>query len=126
MPNITIALSLILILLGLVGYFGSSAADPSVTALIPSVFGLVLLGLGAAALRSSWRKHAMHAVAAVALLGALAASGRGVASLAKLAGNGDVNMVAVSAILLMATVCWLLVGLCVASFVAARRRQAAK
>jgi len=125
MAKITIVLATILTLLGLVGYFGSSAGDPSITALIPAAFGVLLLGCGFAALRASWRKHAMHAVASISLLGALAASGRGLMSLAKLAANGDVNTAALASILLMAVICWVLVALCIVSFVAARRRQAA-
>jgi len=125
MAKITMALATILTLLGLGGYFGSSAANPSVTALIPAAFGVLLLTGGFAALRPSWRKHAMHAVASISLLGALAASGRGLMSLAKLAANGDVNTAALASILLMAVICWALLALCVVSFVAARRRQAA-
>lgn len=125
MAKITIAFSSILILLGLASYFGASAANPSVTALIPTAFGVALLGCGLAALRPSWRKHAMHAAVSISLLGALAASGRGLSSLAKLAADGDVNTAALAAILLMAVICWGLVAMCIASFIAARRRQAA-
>lgn len=125
MAKITIGLSGLLTLLGLAGYFGSSTAVPSITALIPSAFGVVLLACGLAALRPAWRMHAMHAVAAIALLGALAATGRGLSALAKLATNADVNPAALTAIVLMAVICWILVIACVASFIAARRRQAA-
>lgn len=124
MAKITMAFSVFLTLLGLASYFGASTANPSVTALIPAAFGIVLFGCGLAALQPTWRKHAMHAVAAIALLGALAASGRGLSSLAKLAANEDVNRAALTAILLMAASCWTLVVLCVLSFIAARRRQA--
>ena len=66
----------------------------------------------------------MHAAAAIAVLGALAASGRAGASLAKLVQGGDVNTNAFVSVLLMAATCWLLVALCVKSFVDARRRRA--
>jgi hypothetical protein len=125
MAKITIALAAALTLLGLGTYFGSSDANPSKTALIPAVFGVLLLGCGLAALQPTWRKHAMHVAVTGALLGALAASGRGVMALAKLAGGGDVNRIAFGSVLLMAAICWLLVALCVNSFIAARRRQAA-
>jgi len=36
-----------------------------------------------------------------------------------------VNTAALAAILLMAVICWGLVAMCIASFIAARRRQAA-
>jgi len=125
MAKITIALAVTLTLLGVGTYFGSSDANPSKTALIPAVFGVLLLGCGLAALQDSWRKHAMHVAAALGLLGALAASGRGVMALLKLAGGADVNKIALGSVLLMAAICWLLVALCVNSFIAARRRQAA-
>ena len=125
MAKITIALAVILTLLGVGTYLGSPDANPSKTALIPSVFGVLLLGCGMAALQPSWRKHAMHAAAMVALLGALASSGRAVASLAKLAGGGDVKASALGSVLIMAATCWVLVALCVKSFIDARRRRAA-
>jgi hypothetical protein len=125
MAKITMAFSIFLTFLGLASYFGASTANPSVTALIPAAFGIVLFVCGLAALRPTLRKHAMHAVAAIALLGALAASGRGLSSLVKLAANEDVNTAALTAILLMAVSCWTLLVLCVLSFITARRRQAA-
>jgi hypothetical protein len=125
MAKTTIGLAVILTLLGLGTYFGSPDANPSKTALIPSVFGVLLLGCGLAALQPSWRKHAMHAVASIGLLGALAASGRGVMAISKLAGGAEVNQTALVSVLLMAALCWLLVALCVNSFISARRRQAA-
>ena len=125
MAKTTIALALILILLGLGTYFGSSDANPSVTALIPAAFGVLLLGCGVTALQAAWRKHAMHAAASIGLLGALAASGRGVMAVSKLARGADVNTTALAAVGVMAAVCWLLVALCINSFIAARRRQAA-
>ena len=88
MAKTTIALAAALTLLGLGTYFGSSDANPSKTALIPAVFGVLLLGCGLAALQPTWRKHAMHVAVSVALLGALAASGRGVTALPKHAGGG--------------------------------------
>jgi hypothetical protein len=124
MSRITIAFGVLLVVLGLVAYFGSASADPSLTALIPSVFGVLLCVCGAAALRPDWRKHAMHAAAAIAVLGALAASGRAGPSLAKLVQGGDVNTSALVSVLIMAATCWLLVALCVKSFVDARRRRA--
>jgi len=124
MARTTIVLALILILLGLGTYFGSWAANPSPTALIPAVVGVLLLACGLAALQPGWRKHAMHAAASIGLLGGLAASGRGIMAVAKLAQGADVNTTALVAVLIMAAVCWLLVVLCVNSFIAARRRQA--
>ena len=65
--NTTIVFGLLLTALGLAGYLIAGAA--SVTALIPAFFGVVLLALGFLARSEPLRKHAMHAAAAVALIG---------------------------------------------------------
>jgi len=58
----------LLIVLGLVAYFGTGRA--SVTALIPAFIGSVLVLLAAiAALKPGARRHAMHVAVAVSLLG---------------------------------------------------------
>jgi hypothetical protein len=126
MARITVAFGVLLVLLGLGAYFGSGSDSPSPTALIPAAFGLLLCLCGGFAFRPAWRKHAMHVAAVVALLGALASSGRAVASLAKLAGGGDVKTRALGSVLIMAATCWVLVALCVKSFIDARRRRAAE
>lgn len=126
MPYITIVTALLLTALGLIGYFGSVEASPSKTALIPAAFGLVLLLTGLVALRDQLRKHAMHAAAAVGLIGLLAAGGRGVMKIGVLfSGDPTVNKRPIVMILLMAAVCLIFMALCIKSFVAARRRLAA-
>jgi uncharacterized membrane protein len=67
MTSITIVFGLILTLLGVGGY--AFAAPTSVTALIPAFFGIILMVLGFLARSDSMKKHAMHAAAAVALIG---------------------------------------------------------
>jgi hypothetical protein len=67
MAHTTIVFGLLLTGLGLAGYF--LAGGVSVTALIPAFFGIVLLILGLLARSEALRKHAMHAAAAVALIG---------------------------------------------------------
>lgn len=126
MPYITIVTALLLTALGLIGYFGSAEVSPSKTALIPAAFGLVLLLTGLVALRDQLRKHAMHAAAAVGLIGLLAAGGRGVMKIGVLfSGDPTVNKRPIVMILLMAAVCLIFMALCIKSFVAARRRLAA-
>ena len=71
MASTTIVFAVLLILLGGVGYFGTGTS--SLTALIPSFFGLLLLILGILARSDAARKHAMHAAAMVALVGLLGA-----------------------------------------------------
>jgi glucose uptake protein GlcU len=116
MASTTIVFGLILTLLGLGGYFLTGAA--SVTALIPALFGLLLLGLGFLARSESIRKHAMHAAAVVALVGCAGALfsllRTPIASRAAAAVFSQAAMVVLTAVF---------VALCVRSFIAARRAR---
>lgn len=84
MAKTTMWLGLALVALGIVGFIGSGAE--SLTALIPSVIGLVLAGLGLAGQREGRRALTMHIAVAVALIGFLG-SALGLAELP--AGVGD-------------------------------------
>jgi hypothetical protein len=68
-PSITIALGVVLIIVGLAGYFLTGGV--SLTALIPAAFGLVIAIAGLIARDEGKRMHAMHAAVVVALLGFL-------------------------------------------------------
>jgi hypothetical protein len=90
----------------------------SVTALIPAMFGIVLLLLGVLArTREGMRKHLMHAAVVVALLGFIATAGRLVSKVSELTYSA-----AVVSQVSMAMVCLLFVILGVKSFADARRR----
>ncbi|MFN5322145.1 MAG: hypothetical protein ACK5D7_11795 [Planctomycetota bacterium] len=149
MAKWAIGFGLLLTALGLVGYFGSdpavitaepapaaaaaegaAAADGgaaavktgrSKTALIPSVFGLLLLICGTLGLDERLRKHAMHAAATVGLVGFLAAGARLVSKM------GDVLSGNISRpmwfIILMSVLCLAYVLLSVRSFIQARRAR---
>jgi len=65
----TIGFGVVLILLGLGGYFGTGMV--SLTALIPAAFGLLLAVFGAMARDDKKRKMAMHIAVTVGLLGFL-------------------------------------------------------
>jgi hypothetical protein len=67
MASTTIVFGLLLTFLGLGGYLAAGAGSP--TALIPAFFGIILMVLGFLARAEPMRKHAMHAAAAVALIG---------------------------------------------------------
>ncbi len=102
---------------------------PSPTLFIPAVFGGLLLLCGSIALKDHLRKHAMHAAAAIALLGGLVAGGRGVSALLKTPDpEKPTNVLAVTSVWAMAILCLVFVALCVQSFMAAARarRAAAK
>jgi hypothetical protein len=116
---VTIVIGLLLIALGLGGYFGTDQV--SLTALIPAYFGAPLLLLGLLGLNDKLRKHAMHAAVAVGLLGFLGA----IFPLAMrlISGKPFELRTAAAMQLIMAALCLLLVALGVRSFIAARRRR---
>ena len=137
MAKASIIFGIILIGLGLVAYLGSSPKalpqeavtqlDGSgaaikklpITALIPAFFGAPLLVCGLIALRENLLKHAMHAAAMIGLLGSLGGLSNSVRGVLK-----DVpNYRAVGYSFVMGVVCTIFVGLCVRSFIQARRRK---
>ena len=125
MPKIAIVIG---VLLALVGFAGAahhainteSGSKLAGTALIPLFFGIIFIALGAGSLaKPSLRKHLMHALAALALIGALAAGGRLAATLSK----PGVSPVARASQAVMTLLCAATVGLCVKSFRDARRAR---
>ncbi len=124
MAKITIGLGLVLIALGLGGYFGTGRE--SVTALIPALFGLPLLILGLVALSERRRKTAIHIAVGIGLLG-FAGTVRGLMKLPVLLTGGELERpTAVTVQAAMAIVCLVFVLLCVWSFIKARRASAAQ
>lgn len=109
-----------MVVLGVAGYTYSDAENP-VTALIPAGWGLLLLLGGAIAQgKPSARKHAMHAVAGLALLGLLMSGGR----LAMvLASDKPASTLGTASLAGMAIICGVLLALCVKSFIDARRAR---
>ena len=127
MAKTTLIFAGLLILLGVAGYAAAAAgvmgAKASVTALIPSFVGIVLGICGVVALRESLRKHAMHGAALVGLVGFLAGAGRGLPGLpALLSGTSD-KPLAVILTNSMALICAVFVGVCVKSFIDARKAR---
>ena len=118
MPSTTRLFGLILIVLGVASYVLTDRT--SLTAMIPAIFGavLVICALIARANEGA-RRHAMHAAVAVGLIGALAALARGVpAALA-----GDATRPAVMSQLVMGVLLLIYVALGVQSFIAARKAR---
>ena len=121
MPRAAVLVGGLLIILGVASYLLSGRA--SVTALIPAFFGLPILVFGWLAMRVTWRRHAMHAAAGLALLGLIGAL-RGVPpTLALLSGETVERPTAVVVQTVMAVVCLVFVIMAVRSFVAARRSR---
>lgn len=107
----------LLIVVGLAGYaYGMYNGNASWTALIPGIFGLVLMVLGyLASANEGMRKHLMHAAVLVALLGLLASAGRIFSKISEF----TVSAASLSQIA-MALICLVFIMLAVRSFVAAR------
>ena len=121
MARVTLVVGILLVAVGLAGYLMQSADNPSWTALIPAILGVAFLVLGALASMDNLRKHVMHAAAALGLLGVLAGLGR----LLPTAFAGKLTWgLATICISLMILICAVFVGLCVNSFIQARRRRA--
>jgi hypothetical protein len=122
MAKTTIWFGLALVVLGIVGFIGSGAE--SLTALIPSVIGLVLAGLGFAGQQEGRRALTMHTAVAVALIGFLG-SAMGLADLPDLIAGKDLERpwaVAVQSI--MAAVLLVYMVLAIKSFLDARKARA--
>ncbi len=118
MPAATIAVSILLILLGIVPWL--AIGPEAKTALIASAFGLLLALCGLAGLKPSWRKHAMHVAAALALLGVIGNIGA-VFTTIQLLGGAEGESIAPYVRAGMAVICLALVIFAVRSFIAARR-----
>jgi hypothetical protein len=122
MTKTTTWFGLALVVLGIVGFIGSGAE--SLTALIPSVIGLVLVGLGFAGQQEDRRALTMHIAVVVALIGFLG-SAMGLADLPDLLAGEDLERpwaVAVQSI--MAAVLLVYMVLAIKSFLDARKDRA--
>ena len=125
MPTIAIIIGVVLDLLALFGYFGTGAK--SVTALIPGIFGTIILVCGVVAKwKESLRRHVMHVAALVSLLGCVGAFMR--------VGRKFMTVLMGQPVLPSATAVWLQITfglvclifflLCICSFLRARLRRA--
>ncbi|NJP07541.1 MAG: hypothetical protein HC837_18905 [Chloroflexaceae bacterium] len=119
MVRLSLGFGIGLIALGVLSYIVTGMT--SLTALIPSAFGLVIAGLGFAARREAISRYAHYAAAGVALIGFIAT----VSSIPKafaLAAGGSVERPGATVIqLLMAITCVVFVVLSIRALVAARR-----
>jgi hypothetical protein len=118
MAKMTYWVGLALVVLGIVGFVGSGAQ--SVTALIPSVVGAILAGLGIAARQDSRRKLMIHIALVIALIGFLGSIG-GLIQLPDLITGDEVERpwaVAVQSVMAVVLLGYLIVA--IKSFVQAR------
>ena len=124
MPSTSIISGVLLILLGIIGYvLGMNDGNASPTALIPALFGILLVIFGfLAKSKENLRKHLMHAAVLVGLLGFLATASSILKIPALLSGTAERPM-AVASQFAMALICLVFVIMCVNSFIAARRSR---
>jgi hypothetical protein len=123
MPKVTIVFGLLLCGLSAIVLL-LKAEFKLGTWLIPSGVGLPLIGLGVlAAIQPSARKHYMHAAVTIGLLGGLVALFQGLSQIVKLASGTEVNALAAGMVWAMTVLCFAFVGLCVQSFIAARKAR---
>ncbi|HEY0427539.1 MAG TPA: hypothetical protein VGC76_07010 [Pyrinomonadaceae bacterium] len=120
MLSTSIACGALLILLGVIGYiYGLTQNAASLTALIPALFGIVLVILGfLSKTKENLRKHLMHAAVLIALIGFIMTAGRLLSKIGSLA----LSAAAISQ-LLMALICLAFVILSVKSFIDARKTE---
>lgn len=119
MVLITRVTGAVLIVIGVVGYAITGGA--SLTALLPSVLGVPILGLGVWAGDEARRRTAIHAALVLALLGFLGTLMNVVQLPAVLAGDEVARPQAVVVSSITALVCAVYLGFGVRSFMAARR-----
>jgi nitrate/nitrite transporter NarK len=124
MAKVTYVFGVLLILVGLVGYFGTGSVHP--TALIPVWFGLALVVGGFLAVSPSEgrRKLFMHINVTIGLVGFIGAIGSALHGYGHTRSLGiDPDYKALAAQLAMAVLLLIYVILCVRSFIHARRSR---
>ena len=123
----TIICGALLVLIGIVGY---GTAEPnaegkiSPTALIPAFFGAALIACGGLAFNVKFRKHVMHLAAMIGLVGAV---GGFMPLIRQINKTGEFDPTKKSAVAgeLMILVCVVFVGMCVNSFIQAKKARKA-
>lgn len=113
MYKTTILFGALLIITGLVGYLGTGSEQK--TALIPAAFGIVILICGLLAANESRRMMAMHIAVLFGLLGAI-----GVVPVLLKEGQPQAAFISKVVTLIL---CVIFVGLCIRSFIAARKAR---
>ena len=123
MPKFTIAVGAFLILVGVIAYVASGAS--SITAFIPSLFGLLMAGFGYVAQKPARTKTFMHFAALIAVLG-LIGSIQGIPQALALAAGEQIDrpLAAISRAVMAVTLLVFLV-LAVRSFIEARKARRA-
>ena len=115
MYRVTILFGVLLVITGVVGFYQSGTEHP--TALIPAFIGIPLFVCGIIAAKEAMRMMAMHIAILIGLVGFIGAT----ATLFK----ADQSMAAIVSKSITALLCATFVGLCVRSFIQARKTREA-
>jgi hypothetical protein len=124
----TVITAVLLIVVGIVGYTGAEpnpeTGKVSMTALIPSFIGVVLGLCGLLAFNDKYRKHAMHFAAMIGLVGLI---GGFMPIIRQINNTGSFDPLKRSAVAgeLTVLICAVFVGMCVNSFIQARKARKA-
>jgi len=120
MAKTTIGLGIFLMILGLVAFF--TTGMQSLTALIPTFFGIVFLILGIIGLKESARKMAMHIAMVIGLLGLIGTFPGLIKLFALLTGADVARPAAVITQTIMAILCIYYLVSGIKSFIDARKK----
>jgi uncharacterized membrane protein (UPF0136 family) len=118
--KIAVIYGLLLILLGIIGYFGFGRV--SITALIPAFLGALVVIAGWLARDEKKRRHAMHAAAALGLIGFIGSVGGVAPTIQYLTGTEIARPAASTSKAIMSLLSLVFLILCVNSFIQARRK----
>ena len=123
MPRITIGYAILLIALGMVGYFALGRS--SATALIPTFVGLIFLVMGIVAHKDALRQRMMHAAVVLAVVAVIGSVGGVVDVVSMLTGGEVARPAAAVSKAVMAILSLVYLGFSAKSFLAARRSATA-
>jgi len=123
MAKFSMVFGIILIILGLISYFGISSE--SVTALIPAFLGVIVLILGFLALNEKYLKHSMHAIAVLMLLGFAGTVSGLIKFIRMISGEVFERPSAITVQAIMAVICLIFLIFAIKSFIDARRNRSA-
>jgi hypothetical protein len=122
MPQVTLVIGALLTLLGVISYF--LTAGTSLTALIPTAFGIIFIALGQISKKESARKHVTHFAIGLAIVGFLGVAIRSCGPFVSILQGGHAEHAgAVIAQVIMAILCLILLAYGIRSFVVARRKK---
>jgi phosphoglycerol transferase MdoB-like AlkP superfamily enzyme len=121
MAKLSIVFGVFFILMGLYSYYVISSE--SITALIPTFFGIPMLIFGWLGLNEKYLKHAMHGAAVLTLLG-FSGTVSGLIKFFKMLGGAETaRSAAVTAQAIMAILCLVFLVFAVKSFIDVRKNR---